>query len=208
MDLFAVVYEKNVIVGPSRWNATKFKQAIFDECEVEVELPNTNNQKQLFSFPDDLFILSVSVADTPYHDPSFERLNGPFWEFVNDYVIMSFRVETIDVEASKSFLKEKISNSRKQREMEKVTVEINNIQYKFDTDKDTRNIIQTHISTKLQTVNWKIDRDTWLILTTTDLQNILHAIMQHIQSCFNWELSEIERINACDSIETLKNLGI
>ena len=92
--------------------------------------------------------------------------------------------------------------------MEKVTVEINNIQYKFDTDKDTRNIIQTHISTKLQTVNWKIDRDTWLILTTTDLQNILHAIMQHIQSCFNWELSEIERINACDSIETLKNLGI
>lgn len=208
MDLFAVVYEKHVIVGPSRWNAIKFKQAIFDECEVEVELPDSNNQKQVFSFSDDLFILSVSVADTPYNDPSFERLDGPFWEFVNDYVIMSFRVETINVEASKSFLKEKISNSRKQRETEKVTVEINNIQYKFDTDKDTRNIIQTHISTKLQTVNWKIDQDTWLILTTIDLQNILYAIMQHIQSCFDWELSEIERINACDNIETLRTLGI
>jgi len=208
MNLFAVVYKNHVIVGPSRWNAKKFKQEIFDECEVEVELPDTNDQKQVFLFSDDLSVLSVRVVDTPYHNPLFERLDGPFWEFVDDYVIMSYDVNTIDVEASKNFLKEKITNSRKQREIEKVTVEINNIQYKFDTDKDTRNIIQTHISTKLQTVNWKIDRDTWLILTITDLQNILSVIMQHIQNCFDWELSEIQRIDVCDSIETLKNLEI
>ena len=50
MNLFAVVYKNHVIVGPSRWNAKKFKQEIFDECEVEVELPDTNDQKQVFLF--------------------------------------------------------------------------------------------------------------------------------------------------------------
>lgn len=204
--MFVIVYNNNVILGPMRWNRFRFENVIQEECEVTCSLPDRNDGLEAFTVSDDVKILPVVGTPDPVFNPKIEFLNGPFWEFTDTQAISSYRVENLGIEAVKNMLKEQVAAERWKKENSGVLVPVNGADYSFASDKDTRAVLSN--STNLTSINWKINRDVWINMTGADAQNILNAILNHVQSCFDWELSKIQEIDACTTLQELDELTI
>jgi hypothetical protein len=180
-----------------RWNRYRFENFLTEELEVTYELPTNNNSEIAITVSDEIKILPVQTTQNPAYNPKIEMLHGPIWEFTDSAAISSYEVHPIAIDAVKNTLKDQVATERYNREITTVDVTINDTVYKFSTSRDTRNVIQNALTASTSSFNWKMDRDTWVTLTNTELQAILDAITVHVQSCFDWEYSTIAAINAC-----------
>lgn len=194
--MFVIVYKESVILGPMRWNRFRFENEIQEECGVSVVLPNRNDELEAISVDDDIKILPVQGTPDPTFNSKIEMLNGPLWQFTDTHAIMSYRVMSLPIDAVKSQLKEKASSERWNKENSGVNITLNGVEYKFRTDKETRAILQ-NASSNLDSINWKQDADTWLQLSNQDVKGILTQVLQHVQSCFDWEFAKFQEIDAC-----------
>jgi len=195
--MFVIVHNNYVVLGPMRWNRYRFENFLTEELEVTYELPTNNNSEIAITVSDEIKILPVQTTQNPAYNPKIEMLHGPIWEFTDSAAISSYEVHPIAIDAVKNTLKDQVATERYNREITTVDVTINDTVYKFSTSRDTRNVIQNALTASTSSFNWKMDRDTWVTLTNTELQAILDAITVHVQSCFDWEYSTIAAINAC-----------
>lgn len=194
--MFVIVHNNSVVLGPMRWNRFRFQNFLKEELEFISELP-TNNAEAAITVSDEIKILPVQNTSNPAYNPKIEMLYGPIWEFTDSAAISSYEVQSIAIDALKNMLKEQVAAERYSREISTVDVTINDTVYKFSTSRDTRNVIQNALTASTSSFNWKMDRDTWVTLTNTELQAILDAITVHVQTCFDWEYSTIAAIDVC-----------
>lgn len=204
--MFVIVHNNTVVLGPMRWNRHRFENFLAEDLEINYTLP-TNNVVPITILPE-VKILPVQTTPDPAHNPKIEMLYGPIWEFTDSAAISSYEVQPIAIDAVKSMLKEQVAAERYSREITAVDVTINDTVYKFSTNRDTRNVIQNALTASTSSFNWKMNRDTWVTLTNTELQAILDAITVHVQSCFDWEYSTIAAIDACTTSAELDAIVI
>lgn len=203
--MFVIIYQNSVILGPMRWNRFRFENEIQEECEFSVTLPDVNNAPIVVS--DEIIILPIQGTPTPEFNSKVEFLNGPFWEFTDSVAIMSYSVEPLEINAVKNMLKEQVTTERWNKENAGVQVTLNTISYNFPTDRETRTIFQNAIL-NLDTINWKLDRETWIPLTKPDIQTILNTLLNYVQSCFDWEFTKFNEIDACTTLAELDAIVI
>jgi hypothetical protein len=201
--MFVIVHNNSVILGPMRWNRYRFQNTITEECEVTATLPDRNDGMSPIIVSNDVKILPIQGTENPQFNPKIEFLNGPFWEFTDSAAIMSYRVEEMNIDSVKSMLKQQSADVRWKKEMSGVEVTINGTTHKFATDRETRNILQSHISAGLETVNWKFNADTWVQLSQTHLQQVLSATLAHVQLAFDWEMQKNTEIDSCATLNEL-----
>lgn len=201
--MFVIVYNNFVTLGPMRWNRFRFENEIQEECEVTVTLPDRNDNMEPIIVSDEVKILPIQGTENPEFNPKIEFLNGPYWEFTDSVAIMSYRVEDLNLDAAKSMLKQQTADVRWKKEMSGVEVAINGTTHKFATDRDTRNVLQSHITAGLESVNWKFNTDTWIQLTQAQLQEVLSATLTHVQSAFDWEMQKNTEIDSCTTLTEL-----
>lgn len=206
--MFVIVHNNYVVLGPMRWNRYRFQNFLIEELEVAFDLADRNDAETAITVSDEIKILPVQTTLNPAYNPKIEMLHGPMWEFTDSAAISSYEVQPIAIEAVKNMLKEQVATERYSREITTVDVTINDTVYKFSTSRDTRNVIQNALTASTSSFNWKMDRDTWVTLTNTELQAILDAITVHVQSCFDWEYSTIAAINACTTSAELDAIVI
>jgi hypothetical protein len=204
--MFVIVHNNSVVLGPMRWNRHRFENFLAEEIEINYTLP-TNNEIAITILPE-VRILPIQTTPNPAYNPKIEMLYGPIWEFTDSSAISSYEVRPIAIDAVKNMLKEQVAGERYFREITTVDVTINDTVYKFSTNRETRNVIQNALTASVSSFNWKMDRDTWVTLTNTELQAILDAITAHVQSCFDWEYSTIAAINACTTSDELDAIVI
>lgn len=204
--MFVIVHNQSVVLGPMRWNRFRFENTIQEECDVSVTLTDRNDDMQPISVSDDVKILPIQGTPTPEYDSKTQYLHGPFWEFTDSVAIMSYTVENQNIEAARNFHKSEIENQRWVRENSGCKVTINDVEYDFATDRDTRSVLQSLITAGTD-VNWKFDRDTWVTLTNGDLQSILNAVITHVQDAFNWEREQMTLLDACETLDDLKGIS-
>lgn len=200
--MFVIVHNNNVILGPMRWNRFRFENEIQEECDFSVTLQDKNDDLMPVFVSEEIKILPVQGTQDPEFNPKIEFLNGPFWEFTSLAAIQSYRVEPLPIDAIKNSLKDQVSAERWRKENSGIIVSIGGTEYKFNTDKETRLVLQ-NASVNLDSINWKQDRETWMQLSSADVQSVLSTILSHVQSCFDWEFTKIQEIDACVTREEL-----
>jgi len=205
--MFVIVHDNTVILGPMRWSRFKFENTILEECEVDTTLPATNDNLDPITVSDNIKILPIQGTQNPEFNPTIEMLHGPFWEFTDTVAIMSYIVQSLPLDAAKAMLKDRVAAERWNKENSGVTVNLNSTDYKFGTDKATR-LVLMNAQASSDDINWKQDRETWVILTPADVQTVLSAVLAHIQSSFDWEYTKLQAIDACASSEDLAGINI
>jgi hypothetical protein len=205
--MFVIVHNDNVILGPMRWNAYRFQEVILDDCELEVTLDSRNDNESVITVNAEIKIYPVTAEPNPTFNPKTEFLHGPFWTYTDTQAVQSYQVEQLTVEAAKNFLKAQVSSARWTKENSGITVTINDIEYKFDTDINTRSKFHQYVTAGLTSVNWKLDQDSWIILGPDDINNIFSAITAHVQTAFDWENTKVTEINVA-TIETISNIDL
>ena len=63
------------------------------------------------------------------------------------------------------------------------------------------------VDCNLESVNWKVDQDTWIVLSKSDIQTVFNSIVTHVQSAFDWEVVKLAEIVATTH-ETLPTLSL
>lgn len=205
--MFVIVYNNSVILGPMRWNRFRFENEIQEECGAPVTLADRNDDFSPVIISGEIKIIPVQGAPNPDFNPKIEFLNGPFWEFTDTEATQSYQVERLAIDAVKNMLKESVTAERWKKENSGVKVSIAGTEYSFRTDKETRVVLQ-NAATNLTSVNWKHDRETWSTLSSEDVQNVLASVLTHVQSCFDWEYTKFQEIDACTTHEELDSVVI
>ena len=205
--MFVIIHDNTVILGPMRWSRFKFENVILEECEVDTTLPATNDNLDPITVSDNIKILPIQGTENPEFNPTIEMLHGPFWEFTDTVAIMSYTVQPLPLDAAKAMLKDRVAAERWNKENSGVTVNLNDTDYSFNTDKATRGVL-IHAQAGTDNINWKQDRETWVTLTPADVQTVLSAVLSHVQASFDWEYTKLQAIDACVSHEDLAGINI
>ena len=172
--MFVIVHDNTVILGPMRWSQYKFQNTIFEECEVSATLSATNDNLDPITVSDNIKILPVQGTQNPEFNPAIEMLNGPFWVFTDTVATMSYRVESLPLDAAKNFLKDRVAGERRKKEKAGKKVTLNGVEYNFDTDRET---------------------------TQAEVQTVLNAVLAYVQTCFDWEYTKLQDINNCTTLD-------
>jgi hypothetical protein len=185
-----------------RWNRFRFENFLTEELETTFTL-DTNNTDIPVVVSGEIKILPVQTTPNPDYNPKIEMLHGPLWQFTNSVAISSYEVQPINIDAVKNMMKEQVAAERYRRSTLAVDVTIEGTSYKFNTDKETKSAIHSALTSSTNSLNWKIDADTWVVLTNTELQLILNTIVAHVQTCFDWEQTKQLEIDGCTTHQAL-----
>jgi hypothetical protein len=192
--MFIITYNDNVILGPMKWNARRFTEVIEEDCEITITLPLTNEPERYYEVNQDIKIWPVQSTVNPDYNIKTEFLNGPFYEYVDGVAYSSMVVSQLPLIAAQNFAKRDVSISRWKKQNSGVQVTLNGIEYTFVTDLQTKSTFHQYITSNLESINWKIDQDTWIVLSKSDIQTVFNSIVNHIQSAFDWELEKYSEI--------------
>lgn len=203
--MFIITYNNNVILGPMKWNARRFTEVIEDDCEITVTLPLTNDA--YYEVNDEIKIYPVQGTLNPEFNSKTEYLHGPFYEYIDGIAYSSMVVEQLPLSAAQNFVKQEAANVRWIKQNSGVKITLNDVEYTFATDLQTKSIFHQYITSDLESVNWKIDQDTWIVLSKSNIQTVFNSIVNHVQSAFDWEVAKLSEIS--DSThETLPGISL
>jgi hypothetical protein len=187
------------------WKARRFSEVIDDDCGITVTLPLTN--EGYYEVNSEIKIWPVQFSAEPSYNPKIEYLHGPFYEYRDGVAYSSMTVEQLPLLAAQNFVKQDAANVRWVKQNSGVKVTLNGTEYTFPTDLATKSIFHQYITSNLNSVNWKIDQDTWIVLSKSDIQTIFNAIVNHVQSAYDWEAAKLAEI-VDTTHETLPNISL
>jgi len=203
--MFLITHNNNVILGPMKYNARRFTEVIEDDCEITVTLPLTNDS--YYEVNDEIKIYPVQGTPNPEYNSKTEYLHGPFYTYVDGVAISSMVVEQLPLSAAQNFVKQEAANVRWTKQNSGVKVTLNNVEYTFATDLETKSTFHQYITSNLESVNWKVNQDTWIVLSKSDIQTVFNSIVSHVQSAFDWEAAKLSEIVATTH-ETLPTISL
>ena len=187
------------------WKARRFSEVIEEDCEVKVSLPVTNDA--YYEVNDEIKIYPVRSRTNPVFNSKTEYLHGPFYEYIDGIAYSSMVVEQLPLTAAQNFVKQEAAALRWQKQNSGIKVTLNSIEYNFPSDLNTKSVFHQYITSNLDSINWKIDQDTWITLSKTDIQTIFNSIVSHVQSAYDWEASKLLEITN-STPETLSQISL
>jgi len=203
--LFVIIYNNSVILGPMEWKARRFSEVIDDDCEITVTLPLTN--EGYYEVNSEIKIWPVQFVSEPSYNPKIEYLHGPFYEYTDGVAYSSMVVQQLPLDAAQNFVKQDAATARWKKQNSGVKVTLNGTEYTFASDLNTKSIFHQYITSNLDSVNWKVNQDTWVTLSKTDMQTVFNAIISHVQSTYDWEATKLTEIVGTTH-ETLPNITL
>ena len=206
--MFVIVQDNFVVLGPMKWNRFRFENFLVEECETTFTLDTRNDDEVPVIISDSIKILPIQGTPDPQYNPKIEILHGPFWEYTDTHAISSYQVVEMPIDAVKNNLKALAASERWNKLNKAVSVTIDGNTYNFDTSAQTIFALQQAITSQIAQLNWKFNSDSWVVLQQSDILLVLQSITTYIQTCFDWELSIINEINACESLQELDAIEI
>lgn len=205
--MYAVIYKNRVLVGPMDWNRAIFQGALAKE-KIQVGLPRVAPDVLPLVINQDARIALVEEARLAINS-MVEYYYGPLWDLSGERAIANYEVHDIQIEFARANFKQLAADERYKREVAGTTTEIQGQSVTLDTSRDGRNIFVQKYSLMADgdTVNWKFPEG-WLVITKADLGAIVAAGAAHIQSCFDWEKTINDQIDAANTKEDLLAIEI
>ena len=210
MNLYALVHNNQIQVGPRDWRYSFFLGYILDEELDSTELPRRAPEQAVIT--EQWQLLPITNLDTPSLEAPFERLVGPFWAIHEDHITGYYDKEDAPIHEVKGVLKNKLANNR-------YRVETGNLTYTFPdgqevdiyTEREERMI---YLNTMLVlpddgAVSFKFKNDKFRNgVTKQQLSEIVAMGTQHIAEAFGWEAMKVDEVDAATTIEELKAIEL
>lgn len=205
--MWAIVQNSKIQFGPRGWNRSAFQNWIEENMNTSFYV-SINAPGSVVAIDSVTSIVPVIMDSDPTYNHYTHQLSGPFLTVGENFVEGSYKVVERDLDSVRQSLIADLANNRYIREQSGVVVEIEDKQFVVPTDRTSRGNWASMISSQLDNVNYKVDSNTWVVLTSADIQSINNTIMKKVQSDYEWERVIYTDIMASASIEKLANIDI
>ena len=200
----ALIHNNSLILGPMGFNVRMINSEL-EDLEVEEIVTSQSHTNLPIHFSDNLTHLLSLEKDIPSHDPKYHNVGNFDWEIIkeNDIpvkVVLTYPIADKTLEEVKNIRKQEVSPYRREKENTIITLTINGTVVEVSTSRDERLLLASKLAASPGPHNFKF-KNTWLEVTTEQLQTILSEIDTVVQAAFDWEFAKLQEIDACMSID-------
>lgn len=200
----ALIHNNSLELGPMGFNVRMINSEL-EELEVE-EIVTTQSYTELpIHFSDNLTHLLPLERIIPENDPKYQNIGNFDWEIITEddvpvKVIITYSVSDKTLEEVKETRKQEIAPYRREKENTIITLTINDTTVEVSTSREERLLLASKLAASPGPHNYKF-KNTWLEVTTAQLQFIVSEIDKVVQAAFDWELAKLQEIDACVTID-------
>jgi hypothetical protein len=207
----ALIHNNSLILGPIGYNVRMINSEL-EELEVEETITTQSYTEIPIHFSDGLTHLLPLEKDVPSHDSKYHNIGNFSWEIIKENnipikVLLTYPIIDKTLEEVKALRKQEVSPCRKEKENTTITLTIKNKEVKVSTSREERVLLAAKLSAAPGLHNFKF-QNTWLDITTEELQYILNQIDIKVQEAFDWELEKLQEIDACETIDEVYEVVI
>ena len=200
----ALIHNNSLELGPMGFNVRMINSEL-EELEVEERISPQSYTDLPIHFSDNLTHLLPLERNTPAYDPKYHNVGNFGWEIIkeNDVpvkVLLTYPITEKTLEEVKNIRKQEVSPYRREKENTIITLTINETAVEVSTSRDERLLLASKLAASPGPHNYKF-YNTWLEITTVELQYILNQIDIKVQEAFDWELGKLQEIDACLTID-------
>lgn len=205
----ALIHDNQLILGPMGFNVRMINSEL-EDLELRERIITQNRNNLPIHFPDGLTHLVPTEIEIPANDIRYHNIGNYSWEIIkeNDIPVrVKFTYSVLDktIEEVKIHCKQQIPSIRKQRENKVITLTVNGTEIQVATSREERILLASKLLADPGPHNYKFI-NTWLEITTEQLQYIISEVDKSVQEAYDWEYSQLEQIDACTNIEDIYNL--
>ena len=207
----ALINNNSLILGPMGFNVRMINSEL-EELEVEEQVTPKSYTDLPIHFSDNQTHLLPLERVIPQHDPKYHNVGNFTWEIIkeNDIpvkVLLTHPIIDKTLEEVKENRKQEVAPYRREKENTTISVSLNGTSVEVSTSREERILLASKLSASPGPHNFKF-KNTWLEITTEELQTILSEIDTKVQEAFDWELAKLQEIDACETIDDVYNVVI
>lgn len=200
----ALIHNNSLELGPMGFNV-KYINADLEDLEVEERISPQSYVDLPIHFSDGLTHLLPIEKVVPEHDTKYHNIGNLTWEIIEEdnipvKVVFTYPIFDKTLEEVKVIRKQEVAPYRKEKENTTITLNINGTSVEVSTSREERVLLASKLSAAPGPHNFKFV-NTWLEITTEELQYILNQIDVKVQEAFDWELAKLQEIDACTTID-------
>ena len=183
-----------------------------EDLEVEERISPQSYTDLPIHFSDNETHLVLIEKVVPENDTKYHNIGNFTWEITkeNDVpvkVLLTYPIIDKTLEEVKELRKQEVSPYRREKENTTISVNLNGTSVEVSTSREERLLLASKLSAAPGPHNFKFS-NTWLEITTEQLQTIVSEIDVKVQEAFDWELSKLQEIDACETIDSVYDVVI
>lgn len=200
----ALINNNSLILGPIGYNVRMINSEL-EDLEVEEVITTQSYTNLPIHFSDGLTHLLPIEKVIPDNNPKYHNIGNFTWEIIKEKdvptkVLFTYPIIDKTLEEVKELKKQEVAPVRRQKENTTLNLTVNSTEIQVSTSREERILLASKLSASPGPHNYKFV-NTWLEITTTELQYILNQIDIKVQEAFDWELSKLQEIDACTTID-------
>jgi hypothetical protein len=200
----ALIHNNSLELGPFGANVRYINEEL-EELEVVERISNQSFTQLPIHFSDGLTHLLPTERVIPENDPKYHNVGNFSWEIIEENgvptkVLLTYPITDKILEEVKTLRKQEVSPYRREKENTILTLTINGTEVEVSTSREERLLLASKLAASPGPHNFKF-HNTWLEITTAELQYILNQIDIKVQEAFDWELAKLQEIDACNTID-------
>ena len=183
-----------------------------EDLEVEERISPQSYTDLPIHFSDNETHLVLIEKVVPENDTKYHNIGNFTWEITkeNDVpvkVLLTYPIIDKTLEEVKELRKQEVSPYRREKENTTISVNLNGTSVEVSTSREERLLLASKLSAAPGPHNFKFS-NTWLEITTEQLQTIVSEIDVKVQEAFDWELSKLQEIDACETIDSVYDVVV
>jgi hypothetical protein len=207
----ALIHNNSLILGPMGFNVRMINSDL-EDLELEDRITTQSYTNIPIHFSDGLTHLLLIEKEVPGYDPKYYNLGNFTWEIIEEdnvpvKVKLTYPLVEKTIEEVKYLRKQEVTEERRQKENKIINLTINDSEIEISTTREERLMLASKLSASPGLHNYKF-LNTWLEITTENLQYIITEIDKVVQSAYDWELSKLQEIDSCQTVSEVYNVII
>ena len=207
----ALINNNSLILGPMGFNV-RYINSELEDLDVEERISPQSYTDLPIHFSDNETHLVLLEQDVPSHDAKYHNIGNFTWEITkeNDVpvkVLLTYPIIDKTLEEVKELRNQEVSPYRREKENTTISVNLNGTSVEVSTSREERLLLASKLAASPGPHNFKFS-NTWLEITTEQLQTIVSEIDVKVQEAFDWELSKLQEIDACETIDSVYDVVI
>ena len=207
----ALIHNNSLELGPMGFNV-RYINSELEDLEVEERISPQSYTDLPIHFSDGLTHLLPIEKVVPENNPKYHNIGNFTWEIIKENevpikVLLTYPIIDKTLEEVKELRKQEVSPYRREKESTTISVNLNGTSVEVSTSREERLLLASKLSAAPGPHNFKFS-NTWLEITTEQLQTIVSEIDVKVQEAFDWELSKLQEIDACETIESVYDVVI
>ena len=183
-----------------------------EDLDVEERISPQSYTDLPIHFSDNETHLVLIEKVVPENDAKYHNIGNFTWEIIkeNDVpvkVLLTYPIIDKTLEEVKELRKQEVSPYRREKENTTISVNLNGTSVEVSTSREERLLLASKLSAAPGPHNFKFS-NTWLEITIEQLQTIVSEIDVKVQEAFDWELSKLQEIDACETIDSVYDVVI